>query len=451
MTQRHRFTPCLASALAATALLSAVPADAKSKLQAIYQSTAPGDYLVGTHANADGTVFVVTTVGPNGSGQILLLTPHHQTYKSSLIKAFACDIDGGAPSPSLVADEAGNVWGMSNGCGGNPNADPQGTLFELVKPQSGGHWTFKTVAQMPAAIGDLDVVGSGYRSMVFDKPGNMYGLATLGCGAEDGCGKIFKVPAALLDGSNPAAKVKVLYTFPTTTSQPIGMVRDKAGNLFGIENAGGDTVHLGAVWEVSPPVNKNGAWTGRNIHEFCLTQNSGSCDDGYGPAGVPALDGKGDLFGTTQYDGGSHTGNGTVWTLVPPSGGGDWTFGEVHVFRNPQGVCTPTTDYGVVHPQYDALLDSKGQILTFMQNGGFFDPCGASQSSIYGGLVSVSPKTGGDKIVSNQFAVQVHESGPYTIFSSPSLMGDTVFGTSAEYYDAGTDTYSAGVVFKITP
>jgi hypothetical protein len=242
----------------------------------------------------------------------------------------------------------------------------------------------------------------------------------------------------------------MLYTFPATASQPTGMVRDRAGNLFGVEYAGGDTQHLGAVWEVSPPATKNGAWTGVNIHEFCLTQNSGSCDDGYGPAGMPVLDGKGDLFGTTAYDGGSHTGNGTVWTLVPPVAGGDWTFGVTHVFRDPQGACSPTTDFGVYHPGYNTVLDKKGQILTFTQTGGFFDPCGAFQSAIYGGLVSVSPVSGGDTIVNNQFAVQQHVSGPYTIFSSPSLMGDTVFGTSSEYYDAATDTYSAGVVFKIT-
>jgi hypothetical protein len=186
-----------------------------------------------------------------------------------------------------------------------------------------------------------------------------------------------------------------------------------------------------------------------NIHEFCLTQNSGSCDDGENPAGVPAIDRKGDLFGTTLSDGGSHTGNGTVWTLVPPVDGGDWTFGQTHVFRDPQGACTATTDYGLEHPEYNTLLDSKGQILTFMQRGGYFDPCGPSQSAINGGLVSISP-LGGDAIVNNQFGVQQHVSGPYTIFSSPSLMGNTVFGTSAWYYDAGTDTYSAGVVFKIT-
>ena len=203
---------------------------------------------------------------------------------------------------------------------------------------------------------------------------------------------------------------------------------------------------------MSPPATKNGAWTGSNIHQFCTTQTTGSCDDGYGPLGIPALDGKGDLFGTTKYDGGSHTGNGTVWTLVPPSGGGDWVFGEVHTFRDPQGgQCTPTTDYGLYRPGYDTVLDKKGQILTFMEQGGFFDPCGASQSAIYGGLVSISPVSGGDAIVNNQFAVQQqHVSGPHTIFSSPALLGSTVFGTSVQYYDAGSDTYSAGVVFKIT-
>jgi hypothetical protein len=449
MTQRHRFTPYIACAVASVALLLGAPAVAKSQLQTIYQSTAPGDYLIGTHANADGTVFVISSVGPNGSGQILLLTPNRKTYTPSLIKAFACDIDGGRPSEALVADEVGNVWGMANGCGGNPNADPQGTLFELIKPQAGGSWTFKTVVQMPASMGDLGVVGSGYGRVAFDRHNNLYGLATLGCNAEDGCGKIFQVPAGLLDGGKPKSKVKILYTFPTSTSQPIGLVRDKSGNLFGVEYGGG-TPHLGAVWEVSPPSSKNGSWTGGNIHEFCTTQNSGSCDDGYGPSGVPALDGKGDLFGTTQYDGGSHTGNGTVWTLVPPAGG-DWTFGEVHTFRDPQGQCSPTTDYGLYHPQYNTLLDKKGQILTFMGSGGFFDPCGDFQSAIYGALVSISPVSDADTIVSNQFAAQQHVSGPYVVFSSPSLLGNVIFGTSAGYYDAPTDTYSAGVVFKIMP
>jgi hypothetical protein len=47
--------------------------------------------------------------------------------------------------------------------------------------------------------------------------------------------------------------------------------------------------------------------------------------------------------------------------------------------------------------------------------------------------------------------LQQHVPGPYVPVSSPSGLGDTVFGTSSEYYDAGSDTYSGGVVYKITP
>lgn len=447
MAQRHRFTLHAAGAMAGLALLLAGPVQAKSGLQTIYQSTSGGDYLIGTHANADGTVFVVTTVGPHGRGQILLLTPSGKAYTPSTIKAFACDTDsdGGSPSGSLVADTAGNVWGMTQDCGADGSR--QGTLFELTKQS--GSWTFKTVVQMPQTIGQGGIAGSGYGKVAFDKKGNLFGLAVLGCDDANGCGKIFEVPAAVLDGGKP--KVRILYNFPKTSGQPAGLVRDKKGNLFGVEYAGG-TPHLGAVWEVSPPTSKGGDWTGRNIHEFCTTTVTGSCDDGYGPNGAPVLDGKGDLFGTTEFDGGSHTGNGTVWTLVPPSGGGDWSFGEVHTFRDPQGGgCSPTTDYGLYRPAFDTVLDKKGQVLTFMGAGGFFDPCGPSQSAIYGALVSVSPVSGGDAIVNNQFAVQQkHVSGPHTIMSSPSLLGNTVFGTSVQYYDAGSDTYSAGVVFKIT-
>lgn len=435
--------------MAATSLLFTGPVQAKSGLQTIYQSTSGGDYLIGTHANADGTVFVVTTVGPHGRGQILLLTPSGKAYTPSTMKAFACntDSDGGSPSGELAEDSAGNVWGMTQDCGAGDSR--QGTIFELTK--QGGSWTFRTVVQMPQSIGQAGIAGSGYGKVAFDKKGNLFGVAALGCDETNGCGKIFKVPAAVLDGSKPKGKVSILYTFPNTSYQPTGLVLDRKGNLFGVEYAGG-TPRLGAVWEVSPPISKGGAWTGRNIHEFCTTTVTGSCDDGYGPLGVPALDGKGNLFGTTKYDGGYHTGNGTVWTLAVPTDGSDWAFGEVHTFRDPQGgQCTPTTDYGLYHPQNDTILDKKGQILTFMEEGGFFDPCGPDQAPFHGGLVSISPFGGGDSIVNNQFAVQQHFTGPYTINSSPSLLGNTVFGTSVQYYDASTDTYSAGVVFKITP
>jgi hypothetical protein len=209
MTERHRFTLHSVGAMAAMALMLAAPAAAKPGLQVIYQGPVSGDPLIATFANSDGSVFVETPLGQNGRGQILVLTPSGKTYNASVVKAFDCDSDGAVPSGVLVADKAGNVWGTTNdGCGANGN--PEGTIFELVKPQQGGSWTFKTVVQMPVSIAMSHAFGTGYEGMAFDRQGDLYGLVYPTCSQADGCGKIFKVPVAALDGSKPKAKVKIL-------------------------------------------------------------------------------------------------------------------------------------------------------------------------------------------------------------------------------------------------
>jgi hypothetical protein len=444
MTQRHRFTLPFAGALAALAALSAGPAMAASSLQSIYQSTSGGDHLVGTFANDDGSVFVVTDVGQNGRGQILLLTPHHATYNVSTVKEFACDTDGSTPSAYLTADSAGNVWGMTDtACG---SGDQQGTLFELVKPTKGSKWTFRTVVQMPDSIGNENVAGSGYGHVVFDAAGNLYGIEALGCN-DGSCGKIFEVPVTMLGSGKPKGKVKILYDFGVTqTSQPTGLVRDANGNFFGVEYAGGANSQ-GSAWEVSPPKRKNGAWTGQTLYNFCSLNN---CDDGQNPKGLPALDANGVLYGTT-YGGGPLFSFGTVWSLTPSPNGKKWTFRQIHSFANPANQCpNPTQDYGVANPTGTVMLNGEGQILTLTSQGGFFAACSGSQTAINGGLVSIDPVSGADTIVNSQFAVAGQVSGPAYIESGVTLLGDTVFGTSQQY-DSGSSTVTPGVVFKITP
>ena len=444
MTERHRFTLHSVGAMAAMALMLTAPAAAKPGLQVIYQGPVSGDPLIATFANSDGSVFVETPLGQNGRGQILVLTPSGKTYNASVVKAFDCDSDGSVPSGVLVADKAGNVWGTTNdGCGTNGN--PEGTIFELVKPQPGGSWTFKTVVQMPVSIAMSHAFGTSYEDMAFDKQGNLYGLVYPTCSQTDGCGKIFKVPVAALDGSRPKAKVKILYTWPYNNADyPTGgLVRDKQGNLFGTDVTGGAAM-LGALWEVSPPTTKNGPWTRQNIHEFCTQPG---CPDGYYPEGVPSIDKNGDLYGITAA-GGSNSGYGTIWSMTP-NGAGGLAFRTLHVL-NVTTPCQAVTDQGVMNPGWNTLLDKNGQILSLVGQGGEFDVCGLQQSAIVGGMISVDPSSGADAIVSNQFAVSGHVSGPYYIEGSPTIVGNTIFGTSENYYDAGTDTYSPGVVFKIT-
>lgn len=444
MQRTHRPGRALSCLVAGFAVSWAGAASA-GKLQVIYQASQTDGPLIETAPNADGSVFVETPFGSGGHGQILLLTPagKNEPYTVTVVKSFgACDQDGGGPSGSLVADAGGNIWGMTNASCAHQN----GTVFELVKPQSqNGSWTFRTAVSMPNAVDVGARAGSGYGNMAFDKSGNLYGIAVkggfgVGCD-DDGCGKIFKIPASTLDGSQKK-KIKVLYTFPSDGKWPSGLIRDKQGNLYGIQYTGGDQ-SLGAIWEVSPN-GAGGSWTRTTPYEFCLVRHNNICDDGYGPAGLPAVNDNGELYGTTEYGG---TGaNGTTWKLTP-NGAGGWTFLTLHAFTEDNGCNSP--DLGVRNPIENVLLSKSGQPLSFMTTGGADDACQADQTFYQGGLISTDPASGSYSVVSNAFGALNLASGPWQIGSSPSQMGKTVYGTSLQYYDALTNSFSQPVVFKI--
>jgi hypothetical protein len=435
------------------------PAAAKGTLDIAYKASAQDGNLIGTYANPDGTVIVITNLGTHGVGQILQLTPQgKKAYNSSIIKVFSSDADGANPQPSLTPDTAGNLWGMTF----TSNPYPQGTLFKLT--ETSGVWSLKTVLVMPDSIGFHGSIGSGYGKTAFDKQGNLYGLAIkggygVGCDS-DGCGRIFKIPAGAMDDSVPAGKkkpkVKILYTFPNNGAWPAGLVRDKHGDLFGIEYSGGDNGR-GTIWEVSPPTTKGGPWAGENIYKFCATMDGARCDDGFGPSGTPIVDANGDLFGTTQFGGPDNGqgggGDGTVWVMTPPDGTNGWQLRSLHAF---QSTCPVDYDFGVKNPIGDTLLSKTGQVLTFVGNGGRIQGCTPFENVIQGGLISADPVSGADTIVNNEFGIQssdqqYRKSGPIGIASSPSLLNKDIFGTSQNLYDASTDTVLPGVVFRIAP
>jgi uncharacterized repeat protein (TIGR03803 family) len=113
-----------------------------------------------------------------------------------------------------------------------------------------------------------------------------------------------------------ASTETVLYTFtgtPDGSSPHSGLVGDRAGNLYGVTEAGGVN-REGTVFELSRA--SGGGWTETILHSF------GSNGDGYSPDSGLTIDAKGNLYGTTIF-GGSHV-LGTVFELSPSSGG-EWT------------------------------------------------------------------------------------------------------------------------------
>jgi uncharacterized repeat protein (TIGR03803 family) len=88
----------------------------------------------------------------------------------------------------------------------------------------------------------------------------------------------------------------VLYNFNGADGAgPAGLVRDKAGNLYGTTGSGG-AYGYGTVFELMPRA--GGGWTEKVLHSF----NFNGRDGIYPTAGV-VQDAAGNLYGTTELGG----------------------------------------------------------------------------------------------------------------------------------------------------
>jgi len=230
--------------------------------------------LGGTYNN--GTVFKIDTTG-----------------KETVLHSFAGSPDGAFPS-GLVEDAAGNLYGATieggiAASGGPCGSFGCGTVFKLTKT---GQET--VLYRFTNSNGDGE---NPFTTLVLDKKGNLYGTTQTGgissCAqVADECGIVFKV--------SQAGHETILYQFKGSPDgrQPFGpVVFDAAGNLYGATYWGGTgtecgtQVGCGTVFKLT----KGGKET--VLHSF-----SGGKDGGVPFFGV-AIDGAGNLYGTTQEGG----------------------------------------------------------------------------------------------------------------------------------------------------
>ena len=110
------------------------------------------------------------------------------------------------------------------------------------------------------------------------------------------------------------------------------MTFDQKGNLYGTTNYDG-AYGYGAVYRVSPPKKKGRTWTETVLYSF----DSGN-DIGANPIGPVTFDVSGNMYGTTGA-GGDHNcqagyGCGVVFELSPPSKKGDaWIYATLYAFQ----------------------------------------------------------------------------------------------------------------------
>jgi uncharacterized repeat protein (TIGR03803 family) len=259
--------------------------------------------LYGTAYYHGGSVFELS---PTAGGGWILKTLH----------AFNINGAGGsAPHSVPIFDAAGNLYGTATS-GGTGN----GTVFELT-PTATGTWT-ETVLHKFRSKPD----GASPNSLIFDGNGNLYG--TTGVGGAYEKGTVFELTPVAGGGWTES----ILHSFGAGTdgANPLSLVFDGAGNLYGTTLQGGNGAcsyganGCGTVFELSPQT--GGAWT-----ETILLNFSTDGTEGWEPFAGLTFDAAGNLYGTTGW-GGVYT-YGTAFKLSP-QGGGAWTETVLHNFGN---------------------------------------------------------------------------------------------------------------------
>jgi uncharacterized repeat protein (TIGR03803 family) len=308
----------------------------------------PSVSLQDSAGNFYGTTFLGgSTACPGGCGVIFKLDT---TGKQTVLHSFGGRAGGWYPSGDLVRDAEGNLYGVtvSGGDLACQGIEGKGTgcgvVFKLdtTSRETVLH-TFK------GADGASPTAG-----LVQDNLGNLYGTTVAGgqlaCPSGDpalvGCGVIFKL--------DTTGKETVLHRFTGGTGggYPTSLLRDAAGDLYGMTHSGGSTAcpgGCGVIFKLDT--------TGKEtvVHSFTGT-------DGRGPFGSLLRDATGNLYGATSYGGQltcprlpSGTGCGVIFKLDTTgketvlhmfTGGADGWYPIAGLLQDAAGNLYGTTSYG---------------------------------------------------------------------------------------------------------
>ena len=243
--------------------------------------------FAGLVADEAGDLFGVTTSGGQFN-QGAVFEIQAKTLAESVVYSFFGP-EGNTPNGGLVIDTAGNLFGTASSSSVSPYA---GSVFELSPPQAGQYlWTFN---QLHAFTGGADG-GAPQGAMVEDASGNLFG-ATFG-GTGFGNGTLFELSPSASDPTGYS--YQVIFTFDGSAgSNPFGdLALDSSGNLWGSLVNNSDVNSSGGLFVVSPPVGGTGSWTQTISYLF------NSAAGGYSPYAGLTLDGKGNAYGA-NFSGG---------------------------------------------------------------------------------------------------------------------------------------------------
>jgi uncharacterized repeat protein (TIGR03803 family) len=338
--------------------------------------------------------------------------------------------------PFAVAATFGSLAGASAGAAVSRASQRHGLLTPLTYIVRDAHFVraMSTVPRNAPSLRDASVWPDGTEELfryslngapnatnpggtvVIDPSGSLYSTTQAGgpWNAPFGNGTVFKLtqtPQGYSEG--------VIYSFGSGTSdgsEPVaGPIIDGSGNLFGTTFGGGTGCGIsgcGTVYELQPTFT---GYAEKILYRF------GGASDGSGPLAGLTADRRGDLYGTTFYDGGG------AYELTPSKAG--YIFREIYSF----GASGPNDGDS---PQGGLLVDEV--------TGALYGTTAAGGAYGRGTAFRLTPSPGGYvETVLYSFAGADGDSplGKLSFDSTGALYGTTFAG----------GTFGLGTAFKLAP
>lgn len=320
------------------------------------------------------------------------------------------------PNGRLIADIAGNLYGVALYGGYAPNDNPLGggVVYSLGRAAGGGyHYHVLHTFQGGPTDGARPVGG-----LTMDGAGDLYG--TTAAGGSGWTGTVFKLTPA---SAAAAADITILYDFTSVSKSGINadgaapnssLLIDIHGTLFGTTSSGGANGG-GTVFSLTRQT--DGTYSFATLHDFAAPQGY---DD---TTGGLVMDGSGNLYGLKAAGGAS--GSGEIFGLF--RSGGSYSYQSLYSF--------PQIDYTRALPFGSLAIDAAGVLYGTTNEGG--EDLSGTVFSYPGGSSPATPTT-------------LHRFNDVTGPSAPDA-GVTIDAAGTLF---GTASYSAsgnGAVYRLTP
>ncbi len=359
--------------------------------------------------------------------------------------------DGQYPFGSLLADDAGNLYGTTSAGG----AYGLGVVFKLTP---GG-----TETVLHSFAGGRDGA-TPYGGLAFDASDDLIGTTAYGGGSRQcgklGCGTVFKLA---LDGTETILHSFCLKKAPCNDGKNpfAGVTLDAAGNIYGTTWYGGSfDVGLtgGTVFKITTKGKEKIVWS-----------FGGWIGDGQMPWGDVTVDPKLGILGTT-FTGGE--GGGTIYQ-IQSNGIEDLLYERFSPDSPPESGLTPDGGGNYYGTTANSLIPGTvykfkppSLVITLHQftgNGGdgFEGTSGVAYHNKYlygvsiggdagnaGGTIFQLPATGGSETILHWF--QGNDDGAYP-FATPLVANGNLYGTTAHGGSTGCGGQGCGTVYQYGP